>query len=75
MDEFGQAVPIGDANVCPSNREPPTPLCTGFDPCNIPTVSEWGLVAMTLLLLVAAKIHFGYPPGTLVRVSADRSRG
>lgn len=28
----------------------------------IPTVSEWGLVIMTLLLLVAARIHFGRPP-------------
>jgi hypothetical protein len=25
----------------------------------IPTVSEWGLVVMTLLLLTGAKIYFG----------------
>lgn len=28
----------------------------------IPTVSEWGLVIMTLLLLTGAKIYFGYRP-------------
>jgi hypothetical protein len=61
VDEFGYAVPIGDANVCPSNREPPTPLCADFETCNIPTVSEWGLLALTLLLLTAAKVLFGYP--------------
>ena len=26
---------------------------------NIPTVSEWGLVIMTLLMLVVAKAYFG----------------
>jgi len=25
----------------------------------VPTVSEWGLVAMTLVLLAAAKVYFG----------------
>jgi hypothetical protein len=28
----------------------------------IPTVSEWGLVILTLLLLTAAKVYFGYRP-------------
>jgi hypothetical protein len=28
----------------------------------IPTVSEWGLVVLTLLLLIGAKIHFGLRP-------------
>ena len=28
-------------------------------PSNIPTVSEWGLVVLTLLLLVVAKVYFG----------------
>ncbi len=33
------------------------PPCEGEGP--IPTVSEWGLVAMALLLLVGAKVYFG----------------
>lgn len=74
VDEFGYAVPIGNPNVCPSNREPPTPLCADFEGCKIPTVSEWGLVAMTLLLLTAAKVLFGYPRVAPLRASADRSR-
>jgi len=74
VDELGRSVPTGNPHDCTSNNEPPTPMCADFEPCIIPTVSEWGLVAMTLLLLVAAKIRFGYARGTLVRVSADRSR-
>lgn len=35
------------------------PVCMGI----IPTVSEWGLVILTLLLLTAAKIYFGHQPG------------
>jgi hypothetical protein len=27
--------------------------------CSIPTVSEWGLVVLTLLLLIGAKVYFG----------------
>jgi len=30
----------------------------------IPTVSEWGLVVMTLLLLTGAKVYFGWRPRT-----------
>jgi hypothetical protein len=37
---------------------------------NIPTVSEWGLVIMTLLLLTCAKIYFGRRP-VVVKVIAD----
>jgi len=29
------------------------------DPCGIPTVSEWGLVIMALMLLVGWKVYFG----------------
>jgi hypothetical protein len=32
------------------------------DTSNVPTVSEWGLVIMTLLLLTCAKIYFGRRP-------------
>ncbi len=34
-------------------------VCPGYDdasPCTIPTISEWGLVAMTLLVLTAATL-------------------
>ncbi len=38
----------------------PTGTCTHDDAgCAIPTVSEWGLVVLTLLLLTGAKVHFG----------------
>jgi len=30
--------------------------------CNIPTVSEWGIVILTLLLLVGTKLTFGMRP-------------
>lgn len=74
VDEFGQAVQLGDAGFCPSNRDPPAPRCADFEVCNIPTVSEWGLVAMTLLLLTTAKIMFGYsrPAPAPAPVSAGR---
>jgi hypothetical protein len=35
------------------------PACMGI----IPTVSEWGLVILALLLLTGAKIYFGHQPG------------
>jgi len=34
-------------------------MCMG----TVPTVSEWGLVILTLLLLTAAKVYFGHQPG------------
>ena len=37
-------------------------------PDNVPTVSEWGLVIMTLLLLTCAKLYFGRRP---VAILAD----
>lgn len=74
VDELGRSVPTGNPHACPSNREPPTPLCADFEGCKIPTVSEWGLVTMTLLLLTAAKILFGYPRAAPLCASADRSR-
>jgi hypothetical protein len=38
-----------DDNTCKSRE---------IDPC-IPTMSQWGLIAMTLLLLAVAKVYFG----------------
>ena len=38
----------------------PSGTCThDTSGCSIPTVSEWGLVVVTLLLLVSAKVQFG----------------
>lgn len=44
-----QCTPAGCVNV--------NELCSA-----IPTVSQWGLVVLTLLLLSAAKVRFGYAP-------------
>ena len=74
VDELGRSVPTGNPHACPSNREPPTPRCADLEACKIPTVSEWGLVTMTLLLLTSAKILFGYPRAAPMSTSADRSR-
>jgi len=59
VDEFGQAVNISASQECPTDREPPVFACVTFETCRIPTLSDWGLVVMTLLLLSAAKIRFG----------------
>ncbi len=75
VDEFGQSVPIGDPDVCPSSNVPPTPRCAELTGCNIPTVSEWGLGILTLLLLTGAKIYYGYPRSGGVRSFAPGSRG
>lgn len=40
----------------------------------IPTVSEWGLVIMTLLLLIVARIYFGQPPATAYAAVPKRKR-
>jgi hypothetical protein len=49
-----------DNDPCTENTCDPATGCayppSGF--C-IPTVSEWGLVVMALLLAIASKIHFG----------------
>jgi len=50
-DKDGDGI-CGDVDNCPNDF--------GQDACKqIPTVSEWGLIIMTLLLLVAAKSYFG----------------
>ena len=41
----------------PTHRISVDETLVAFDP--IPTVSEWGLVVLTLLLLTGAKIYFG----------------
>jgi len=38
----------------------PSGTCVNDDAdCSIPTVSEWGLVVLTLMLLIGAKVYFG----------------
>ncbi len=59
VDEFGQGVNIRASEECPTDREPPVFTCVTFETCRIPTLSDWGLVVMTLLLLSAGKIRFG----------------
>ena len=59
VSESGTAVGIYNGEDCPLYGYPPSFIsCTEI--CTIPTMSEWGLVVMTLLLLVTAKIRFGH---------------
>jgi hypothetical protein len=47
-----------DCSVDSCNEE--TDACESDDSgCSIPTVSEWGLVVLTLMLLIGAKVYFG----------------
>jgi subtilisin-like proprotein convertase family protein len=52
-----------DQVTAPDNCCPDPDLCCDIDPdcgpCAIPTVSEWGLIALTLLLLIGWKVYFG----------------
>lgn len=59
-DDRGQSVPLGDSKQCPSVGELPFLSCVGFQACRIPTVSAWGLLVLTLLLLISAKLQFGF---------------
>lgn len=55
----------GNDNDCDTLTDCDDPDC-GLEPACIgivPTVSEWGLVILALLLLTAAKIYFGHQPG------------
>lgn len=53
---FIQLTPISDVGVY---NEPEIDAVMGIPPKAIPTVSAWGLVVVTLLLLTAGKIYFG----------------
>lgn len=59
VDDRGQSVPLGNSNQCPSPGEPPFLSCASFEVCRIPAVSTWGLIVLSLLLLIAAKVRFG----------------
>ena len=41
-----------DCNSCPAD-------CLTEEPCPFPAVSEWGLIALVLLLLTGLAIKFG----------------
>jgi len=43
---------------CPS-QEDCCDIDPDCDPCGIPTVSEWGLIVLALLLLAGSKVYFG----------------
>lgn len=46
-------------NDCDGDADCDDPDCDDDDPaCVIPTVSAWGLIVLTLLLLTGAKFHF-----------------
>ncbi|MBI4717909.1 MAG: hypothetical protein HY763_08915 [Planctomycetes bacterium] len=52
-------VPCGDDSDCDAGIEGNVckPACQCTD---VPTVSQWGLLVLTLLLLAAGKVYFGY---------------
>jgi len=52
----------GGADGCCSDQATCCDIDPDCDPCAIPTVSEWGLVIMTLLLLTGWKMYFGRKP-------------
>lgn len=57
----GTAVNCDDGRDCSVDTcDPVDGSCTNDDAgCAIPTVSEWGLVVLTLMLLIGAKVYFG----------------
>jgi hypothetical protein len=57
VDERGQAARISNAEECPTARPLPNLSCD--EVCvPIPALHRWGMVTMTLLLLVVAKYRF-----------------
>lgn len=57
VDDRGQRVQIFNGVDCPTQKLPPNISCS--IPCLlIPTVNEWGMVCLTLCLMVGAKIAF-----------------
>ena len=57
----GTPVNCDDGRECSVDTcNEPNGTCTNDDAdCAIPTVSEWGLVVLTLMLLIGAKVYFG----------------
>jgi len=60
VDENGQSVVPFNEVDCPASLPAPITFCaTPRTFCPIPAVSLWGLVILTVLLLIGAKAHFG----------------
>jgi len=60
---FGVHVCCGSGATCGSNADcPPGQTCEAACTCpgTIPTVSQWGLVVLALVLMVAAKVRFRF---------------
>lgn len=57
----GTAVNCDDGRDCSVDtcNEPDGSCSYDESDCSIPTVSEWGLVVLTLMLLIGAKVYFG----------------
>jgi hypothetical protein len=57
----GTAVNCDDGQDCSVDtcNEPDGTCSHDTSGCSIPTVSEWGLVVLTLMLLIGAKVYFG----------------
>jgi hypothetical protein len=57
----GTAVSCDDGQDCSVDtcNEPDGSCSHDTSGCSIPTVSEWGLVVLTLMLLIGAKVYFG----------------
>lgn len=60
-DEFGGSLPISNAEDCPSILPPPILTCDQVTKI-IPTTSDWGVVIMALILVIAGKLAFGFIP-------------
>ena len=64
-DSDGDGV-CGSNDLCLAQDDRVDDDANGVPDCleAIPTVSQWGLVVMTLLLLTAWKVYFGRRPAT-----------
>jgi len=61
VDENGQSVVPYNGVDCPASLPAPITACaTPITFCSIPAVSEWGLLILAILLLIAAKSSFGH---------------
>lgn len=61
-DENGQRVNIYNIEACPTEHPFPITSCVEFEFCVIPTVSQWGLVVLVLLIAILGKIYFSTTP-------------
>lgn len=57
-DENGQRVGIYNVDACPTEQGFPIMSCVQFEFCRIPAVSDWGLVALVLMIAIVGKISF-----------------